>query len=33
VAKVIDKMLVGEVSPDHFLQVPACRFREFEPVA
>ena len=32
VAKVIDKMLEGEVSPDHFLQVPAYRFREVESV-
>lgn len=33
VAKVIDKMLAGEVSPDHFVQVPAYQFRDVEPVS
>ena len=33
VAKVIDRMLAGELSPDHFVNVPAYRFRDMGPVA
>ena len=32
VARVIDKMLAGELSPDQFVEVPSFRFREPEPV-
>lgn len=32
VAKVIDQMLAGELSPDHFVQVPTFQFRETELV-
>lgn len=32
VAKAIDKMLAGEVTPDHFVQVPTYRFSEVEYV-
>jgi len=33
VAKMVDRMLAGEVCPDHFVQVPTYRFREAEPVS
>jgi YgiT-type zinc finger domain-containing protein len=33
VAKAIDRMLAGEVAPDHLVQVPAYRCHVEEPVA
>jgi YgiT-type zinc finger domain-containing protein len=32
VAKTIDRMLAGEVRPDHFIGVPAYRWQVEEPV-